>query len=102
MTKSGRQVYDGVSHYKYVDFVLDNNGKPQVRHYSIYSENELVGVNSIKGKDAVANLLLTQNRLQEKVDKVGGYVGYVKKDGQGFTKYYDPQKELEIGKFVRN
>lgn len=101
ITKSDRQVYEGVFHYKYIDFIFDHNGRPQARHFSIYSENQLVGIKSIKEKNAVANLLLTQSRLHEKIDKVGGYVGYLKNEGAFFQKYYDPKKEQEIGNFIR-
>ena len=81
--------------HEYLLAEMDSDGKPNYMNISrIYSEMDLF---QPQWRQDVADKLLSQKRVEEKVKNVGGYVGYI----DNHHKTYNPALEKLIGNYVR-
>lgn len=81
--------------HEYLLAEMDSDGKPNYMNISrIYSEMDLF---QPQWRQDVADKLLSQKRVEEKVKNVGGYVGYI----DNHHKKYNPALEKLIGNYVR-
>lgn len=78
----------GINEYLYIEY-LPNTKK--IRYTSIFSEMDLVSYDENVRND-IANILLSKDRVYDKINNYNGYVGYVKNN----SKYYNLYIEQNI------
>lgn len=80
-----------IEEYALIDpYSLD--GKNVLRRTTIFSENDLTKENDGEFKSLIANFLLSNERLERKVEYNHGYVGYITRDSK---MYYDSKYHIE-------
>lgn len=76
----------------YLD-IINENGVDKIRRSYILSENNLFNITDEKIKLYIANKLLTQERLNRKLESFNGYVGYL---GSNYQMYYSKSFEESL------
>ena len=90
LCQTNKKLNGGVKEY----FLIEPstiNGRKVLKRCSIISENDLINNKDATFKHNVANHLLSQDRVDRKVNHYNGYVGFV----SGNTVYYNRQFETE-------
>ncbi len=85
-----------VNAYRLIEFVKDENDEFVCQNNIIYSENDLLKDQNPVLKKEIANVLLSKDRVKQKIKDDEGYVGYFKQQGDNHIKCYDPIKKKEI------
>lgn len=84
------KVVNGVKKYHLIEaeFV---GGRPMLKRTNISSENNLEEIVDPTSKDIIANQLLNQKRLGQRVEDFGGYIGYI---SPGSHYYFEQLSEI--------
>ena len=85
----------GVINHKYIS--IENH---KMNGYTILSDDNLTNTPPAYDQ-GIANILLSKNRLQEKVQKFNGYVGYIGIENGRFVKYANIPVEERISGIKR-
>ena len=86
-----------IEEYALIDpYILD--GKQVLRRITVFSENDLVKEHDEEFKSIIANILLSEERLNRKVDYNHGYVGYITRESK---MYYDSKYHTNTERIKR-
>ena len=85
---------NNINEYYYFDYIKENDIYT-LRRGVILSEMDLVNVDYNK-KEAIANILLSPDRLKRKINNYNGYVGYLNSNNELYYDMNFERKELNI------
>ena len=92
---SSGQIKDNVITHKYIDISKEKDGMC-LNGCNITSDHNLIH-EPIEMREGIANTLLSKKRVEEKIHKFNGYVGYPGMENNRFVKYYNEQIEQQMG-----